>query len=339
MPRSGFMPGLPTPITDRSATEVFDRLAKRRLVVVSGKGGVGRTTLAALMALAIAQRGRRVLVATTGHDDRLAWILGAKQLSDQPQVVAPKLWIQRLVPQTCLREYGGLVMRSQRASSAVFDNRLVRKLLRAIPGLDDFAVVGKAWHEAIRGGSYDCVIFDGPATGHLLFTLEVPRSILDTLPRGPLTREAQLIQSSFEDASSIEAVLVGLPESWPLTELAEFGVALRKRVRMNVAAIAVNGVWPLPELPEDAPAMASHPVLGSMVTELTRIRRIGAFHRDNIESWRSSPEARACQAGGLMMLPWRWGGIVDLEGARRQLATLDEFVAKAPRAGVLQESL
>src|SRR5688500_2535450 len=134
---------------------VFDELATRRFVIVSGKGGVGRTTIAALCGLALAQRGRRVLVATTGHDDRLAWMLGAPALGDTPVPVLPNLHVQRLLAPTCVREYGALVLHSGRLSKAVFDNRVVSRLLRAIPGLDDFAMVGKAWHDAFRGGEYD----------------------------------------------------------------------------------------------------------------------------------------------------------------------------------------
>ncbi|MBC8071772.1 MAG: ArsA family ATPase, partial [Deltaproteobacteria bacterium] len=211
----------------RTAQSVFDELATRRFVIVSGKGGVGRTTIAALCGLSLADRGRRVLVATTGHDDRLAWMLGAPALGDAPVSVLPNLHVQRLLAPTCVREYGALVLRSSRLSKAVFDNRVISRLLRAIPGLDDFALVGKAWHDAFRGGDYDTVVFDGPATGHLLYSLGVPRAILQTIAPGPLTREADLMQNHFQDPRLTAAVLVGLPEQWPLTELGELGLALR----------------------------------------------------------------------------------------------------------------
>src|SRR5512147_2710176 len=85
---------------------VLSDLERRRLLIVSGKGGVGRTTVAALLGFALASKGRKVLVATTGHDDRLAWMLGGERLGDVPVEVAPGLEIQRLVPATCVEEYG-----------------------------------------------------------------------------------------------------------------------------------------------------------------------------------------------------------------------------------------
>lgn len=298
--------------TEPLAAALFDRLASRRMLVVSGKGGVGRTSIAALLGVALADRGKRVLVATTGHDDRLAWMLGASNLEDQPQRVTDRLFIQRLEPQTCIREYGGLVLHSARMSSAVFDNRVVRKLMRAIPGLDDFAVVGKAWHEAIRGGQFDCVIFDGPATGHLLFALDVPLAILNTVPKGPLTKEAELMQESFEDPQRIEAVLVGLPETWPLTELAELGLALRQKVRMSVAAIIVNGLWPdaFADLGDTAAPDAA------ALAEVARVCQVGVQQRASVERWQMSDAVRHCGTSSWLSLPWQWGGLSDLAAIR-----------------------
>jgi hypothetical protein len=82
----------------RSPETVFDALADRQLLIVSGKGGVGRTTVAALLGLALARRGRRVLVATVGLDDRLAWMLGLPTLPEQPVQAARNLYVQRVVP-------------------------------------------------------------------------------------------------------------------------------------------------------------------------------------------------------------------------------------------------
>ena len=100
----------------------FASLAERSLLIVSGKGGVGRTTVAALLASALADGRRRILVATTGHDDRLAWMLGAESLSDQARELAPGLFAQRLTPSVCVREYGGLV-----AAQRVAGERCVRE--------------------------------------------------------------------------------------------------------------------------------------------------------------------------------------------------------------------
>ena len=293
------------PDTQREAAELFEALGARRLLIVSGKGGVGRTTVAALLGSALAASGRRVLVATTGHDDRLAWMLGGDRLEDHPVEVAPGLEIQRLEPASCVEEYGALVTKSQRLSHAVFGNRIVRRLLRAIPGLDDFAVLGKAWHEAARARSYDTLIFDGPASGHLRLVLGVPQAIVETIAEGPITREALLMRDALQDPELSAAVLVSLPEPWPLTELSELSTALQREIGLHVGALVVNKIWPqrLPVLDE---AEASSAV-GEMLKVVNRVGAHGREQREIVDQWlarRSEHES----AEGLLEVPWwPWG--------------------------------
>ena len=258
---------------------VLKELGRRRLLIVSGKGGVGRTTVAALLGSALAFEGRKVLVATTGHDDRLAWMLGGERLLDVPVEVAPGLEIQRLVPETCVEEYGALMTHSQRLSHAVFGNKVVRRLLRAIPGLDDFAILGKVWHEAVRARSYDTIVFDGPASGHLRLVLGVPQAILETVNDGPLTDEATAMRDSLQDDAICAAVLVGLPEPWPLTELGELSTALRREIGMGAGTLVVNKLWPLlPSLgsvmdPQVARMLGTVDAIGRRGREQRQVRR------------------------------------------------------------------
>jgi anion-transporting ArsA/GET3 family ATPase len=293
----------------------FEALGARRLLIVSGKGGVGRTTAAALLGSALAARGRKTLVATTGHDDRLAWMLGGEQLEDVPVEVAPGLSIQRLVPATCVEEYGALVTRSQRLSHAVFGNRVVRRLLRAIPGLDDFAILGKVWHEAVRARSFDTIVFDGPASGHLRLNLGVPQAILETLGDGPIQREAEAIRDALQDPSLCAAVLVGLPEPWPLTELGELADALRDEIGVEVGALMVNKLWPtFPPLPNPDP---EHPA-ATMLRVVNDVGSRGREQREVVRSWLEQRNGAGLHDVLLTIPWWPWG----LEGSERLAALL-----------------
>jgi hypothetical protein len=300
-------------------------LENRRLLIVSGKGGVGRTTVAALLGAALAARGRRVLVATTGHDDRLAWMLGGEQLTDTPVEVAltqpvereGHLHIQRLVPATCVEEYGALVTRSQRLSHVVFGNKTVRRLLRAIPGLDDFAILGKVWHEAVRARSYDTIIFDGPASGHLRLVLGVPQAILATVAEGPLTSEAVAIRDSLQDPSVCAAVLVGLPEPWPLTELGELATALRREIGMGAGTLVVNKLWPL--LPELDPVPSPSAAVRNMLSVVDTIGARGREQREVVSTWL---DGRAQLDEQLVTVPWWPWGLEEPSHIRRLLATI-----------------
>ncbi len=307
-----------------SPDAVLSALAARRLLIVSGKGGVGRTAVAAMLGRSLAQRGRRVLVATVGPDDRLAWMLGAKALEETPQQVRGSLYIQRVVPRVCIREYGTLMLKSKRIAAAVFDNKLMRPLMRAIPGLDDFAVVGKLWHEACRARSFDTVIFDGPATGHLRYVLGLPRTILETIKVGPLYKEALLMKTDLEDPQQVQAVLVGLPERWPLTELGELAEVMRSQLHVDIGAILINGMWPagLPRL--EAPTAAEDPaqsVAGvfSAVTTMAEQRRRQV---EGIREWLEEERSAGRSTPPVLTVPWRWRG---LEG----LADIDALLAES----------
>jgi hypothetical protein len=297
------------PELQRSDPEaLFEDLGARRLLIVSGKGGVGRTTVAALFGLALAARGRKVLVATTGHDDRLAWMLGGERLEDVPVEVAPGLFIQRLVPATCVEEYGALVTRSQRLSHAVFGNKVVRRLLRAIPGLDDFAILGKVWHEAVRARSFDTILFDGPASGHLRLVLGVPQAILETVSDSPITREAVIMNEALQDPLVSAAVLVGLPEPWPLTEVGELADALRNEIGLAVGALVVDKLWPeFPPLPRVA-GPAAH-----MLEVVDRVGDRGREQRETVRAWMEQRASLGSQDALLTVPWWPWG----LEGRER----------------------
>jgi anion-transporting ArsA/GET3 family ATPase len=313
-------PSRPVPeLPRRSPDELFDQLGTRRLLIVSGKGGVGRTTVAVLLGSALAARGRRVLIATTGHDDRLAWMLGGDQLLDVPVEIAPGLAIQRLNPSICAEEYGALVTHSQRLSHVVFGNKIVRRLLRAIPGFDDFAVLGKVWHEAIRARSYDVVVFDGPASGHLRLVLGVPNAIVETISDGPLAREAMAIRAALRDPTLSQAVLVGLPEPWPLTELAELSDALRDEIGLSVGVEVVNKLWPreLPQLEAPARELDDDSSIASMFATIARVGQRGDDQAEVVGQWlRGRPHE------ALLTVPWWPWGVEGPEGVAALLAAI-----------------
>ncbi|MCA9718333.1 MAG: ArsA family ATPase [Myxococcales bacterium] len=309
---------------------MLDALARRELLIVSGKGGVGRTAMSAMLGLELARRGRRVLVATVGQDDRLAWMLGHRALADVPRELAPGLFIQRVVPHVCVREYGSMILKSERLSSAVFGNKLMRRLLRAIPGLDDYAVLGKLWHVACRARSFDTVIFDGPATGHLRYNLGVPRTILNTVPRGPLTAEAQRMVDALEDPARVQAVLVGLPARWPLTELGELAASLREELHMEIGAIFVNGMWPA-EVPAISPAAlpaSTSDAVRAFFSVTHTIAEQAHRQQANVDAWMAG-ERGAGRSPVALEIPWRWEGLSSLEDMQALCAALPECVVRS----------
>src|SRR6185369_4411337 len=162
-------------------------LLDRRLVILSGKGGVGRTTVAAALARAAAESGKRVLIAQTEAAPRLGKLFGlGEPVGTEVRQVAPRIDAVNMTPKSALHEYGLMVLRYETVYRALFENRAVRGFLGAIPGLDAYAMLGKVWwHTTERAGGrprYDLVILDGPASGHALVMLRLPHAILAAMP-------------------------------------------------------------------------------------------------------------------------------------------------------------
>jgi anion-transporting ArsA/GET3 family ATPase len=217
-----------------------DTLFDKRLVVVAGKGGVGRTTVAAALALAAARRGKRVLLAQTRSKERLGKLFGVPPVGTDVVAVAERLWAVNMTPEASLREYGLMVLHSALVYRAVF--------IRAIPGVEDDSMLGKVWYHTteIEHGRprFDLVVLDGPATGHVVTLLQIPQTILDAVPEGPLTRDARSARDLLVDGRRAAATIVTLAEDLPVNETIELAAKLRERVGLRVGPLVVNQLYP-----------------------------------------------------------------------------------------------
>ena len=161
-------------------------LLDRRLILVLGKGGVGRSTVAAAIASACARRGRKTLLYQANATDRHGAYFGKTALGPALAELGPNLWGVNTTPAEALHEYGLMILKFEKVYQMVFENRITKAFLRAIPGLDDYAILGKAWFhttEEKRGKPiWDTVVFDMPASGHSMSMLRIPWVILETVP-------------------------------------------------------------------------------------------------------------------------------------------------------------
>jgi anion-transporting ArsA/GET3 family ATPase len=231
----------------------------RRFILVTGKGGVGRSTVAAAIAAAAARRGRRTLLYQASANDRFGGFFGKAPVGTAIVRLDDDLYAVNTNPAAALEEYGLMVLRFKRVYKMVFENRITKYFLRAIPGLDDYSVLGKAWYHTTETSAgrptWDTLVFDMPASGHTLSMLGVPKVILDTVPEGPLTRDARLLQDLLRDPARTALVLVTLAEEMPANEAHELTTALYRQLGIQVAHLIINQVYP-DDFPAGSPQAA-----------------------------------------------------------------------------------
>lgn len=220
-----------------------------QFITVVGKGGVGKTTVSAALALAAARRGKRVLLAMCNAKERVSQLLEVPSVGPHNQNILPGIDAVNMNPQVALEEYGMMVLKVRALYRAIFENRLVAAFLRGTPGIEAWSMLGKAqFHarELLPDGRrrYDLVILDSPATGHGLEMLRVPRVLLDVAPPGLLRREAERAWELFSDPERSGALIVTLPEDMPVSESVELHAALRDELKLPVCGLAVNGLIP-----------------------------------------------------------------------------------------------
>jgi anion-transporting ArsA/GET3 family ATPase len=200
-------------------------VSERRLILVVGKGGVGRSTVAASIAGQLAAQGKKTLLFETNANDRFGSYFDKPAVGEMVTQLAPNLWAVNTNPAAALAEYGLMILKFKSVYEMVFENRVTRAFLRAIPGLDDYALLGKAWfhtQEEKRGKHvWDHIVFDMPASGHSVSMLRIPWVITDTVPEGPLTRDARTIKELLTDPKRTATVLVTLAEEMPVNEAIE----------------------------------------------------------------------------------------------------------------------
>ncbi len=222
-------------------------LLDRNFLFVVGKGGVGKTTVSAALALAAARSGKRTLVAMVNAPERLSTLLEVPPIGERVVNVAPNLDAVNMSPIVALEEYGMMILKVRALYKAVFENRLVRAFLRGTPGIEAWSMLGKAFfHASPPSGEaeYDLVILDAPATGHALDMLRVPQVIVNVAPPGLLRKEAERALELFRDAKKSGVVLVSLPEDMPTNETLELEEILSNELRLPIAALVVNRVLP-----------------------------------------------------------------------------------------------
>jgi len=235
-------------------------LVTARLAIVSGKGGVGKTTVAAALALAAARAGKQVLLVEVEQREGLAPLFGEKHIGYEETRLATNVTGLSVVPDEALVEYLYLFYGIRYVGRVLKGSKAVDFATNIAPGLRDILLIGKlkeAERRRVAGAyAYDLILLDAPPTGRLPRFLEAPRSVVELVHSGPIRTQAQGVLEMVTDPKRCQVVLVTLPEDMPVTETAEAKEALTK-LGVSVGPVVVNGVFPDTFAPEDLAEVAT----------------------------------------------------------------------------------
>ncbi|MEO1172391.1 MAG: ArsA family ATPase, partial [Myxococcota bacterium] len=227
-------------------------LLERRLVLVTGKGGVGKSSVSAALAVAAEKRGKRVLLVELGARPVMGELLGGTTPKHKPAAIAserhPQLFVCHLDPRRALQEYLVEAIKVRSLARLATENRVLARLWQAAPSVDEMSILtALERHEKSRddnGPLYDLIIVDMPATGHAKTMLAVPSGALAMIRVGSMADRARQVDILLRDSEKTAVVIVTLPEELPINESVELAHALEEELDLDTAAVVVNAVLP-----------------------------------------------------------------------------------------------
>jgi anion-transporting ArsA/GET3 family ATPase len=220
-------------------------LLDRRLVFVTGKGGVGKTTVAAALALFASEHGRRTLLCEVDAKGDVAAFLESGPTAFTAREVLPRLWAMSMDTEASLREYLRLNLRIPIVGRIGPLAKAFDFVATAAPGVREILTVGKLCFE-VREQHYDLVVVDAPATGHIVGQLAAPQAINELVKVGLIRSQTDWMLDILSDPLQTAVAIVTTPEEMPVNETMELAGRIGEQTTVELAAVIVNRV--LPEL-------------------------------------------------------------------------------------------
>jgi len=219
-------------------------------VIVTGKGGVGKTTVSVALGMRAAAEGRRTIVCEVAAQENASRLFEHTTVGFHEIELEENLWAISIDPDESMREYVLLQLKVRAMRDMLFRSRIFNYLAAATPGLKELVTIGKIWELAqldrkVKSGrKYDTVIVDAPATGHGVGFLQTPRTFANIARVGPIHSQAKTLDNFITNHEETGVAIVALPEEMPVNESAALEHDLVEEVGVAVDRVYLNGLYP-----------------------------------------------------------------------------------------------
>lgn len=307
----------------------------KRLLFLTGKGGVGKSTVAAALGLVAARQGKRTIICEVAQQERMSSVFHTHGVGYHETEIATDLYAFSIDPQRALEEYLQLQIKIKPVYDLMFKNRIFTYFAAATPGLRELVTIGKVWELAQldrrvkKGAKYDLVIVDAPATGHGIGFLRTPKTFGDIARVGPIKRHADAIYRFITDRDLTSVCAVAWPEEMPVNETLDLQRSLAAELDLGLDRIFMNGLYPAlfsdaeaaafrarldrEESADGAPAGLEHAALRAALSEHTR----ATAQRQQLD------RLRAESGEGVIELPFLFRPEIDMAAIEELADVID----------------
>lgn len=215
-------------------------LMKQEIHFVTGKGGVGKSVVAAALALKKSQEGKNVLLVELGDQSFYKDFFELPAVNFHPTSIAANLSVALWTGETCLQEYAKHLIKVDALVKLFFENAVMKAFINVAPGLPELAILGKVTSGPRKHGPplpFDCLVVDAFATGHFMALLEAPKGMAQAIQFGPMGEQSRGIDSCIRNPDLTQYHVVTLPEELPVKEASELLSQLKSEFSISAHLI------------------------------------------------------------------------------------------------------
>ncbi len=245
------------------------QVSQQKIIFVTGKGGVGKSAVAAAIALRHSRAGRKTLLVELGYQSFYEDYFHLQHLGYQAESLKPNLDVALWSGPECLKEYARHLLKVESLYRLFFENSVTKALIQVAPALPEISILGKVTSHPRQVGpplNYDCIVVDAFATGHFLALLKAPHGMAEAIRFGPMGDQSRSIEKILKDPRMCEYFVVSFPEELPVVE----GIELWQGIH-DIVKIKPTHIYNRVLNPSDASLREKNPDLESFQKYLSKV--------------------------------------------------------------------